>query len=375
MRCAPGDLKILNVEMLQILRAPLRSHAPYVAGLSATLLSIAIEGGNVVLRLRIVWALVLIATIDVPCRAFDLVEPLPQGGETAFTVSIVNPTTNSAASVAFESIPVVSILPGVYVLESLSSPQCEIQNGVLDANIPVVLSVAPVPARSTVHCSLKIRRSLTSDQPAGLEFKPSPNTPADIYLSSVDWVFGPVVDLALHVEQIQPFPAVGEHTGFVRVAVHNTGPWYIDQVNFGYCQDLVVAPFELDNALPDGCAEAGFGPTCWDVGEPSIQFSVVGLSPGETKSCVLRATAHEPLTEPIRFGISLVEDVYVEGDDLLHDFDESNDRATLEIAPISGAQRPVSVPISPAAVAALIGIFLALGAAAATERVRRSSWV
>jgi len=95
MRCAPGDLKILNVEMLQILRAPLHSHAPYVAGLSATLLSIAIEGGNVVLRLRIVWALVLIATID--ALQFDLVEPLPQGGETAFSVSIVNPTANIVA--------------------------------------------------------------------------------------------------------------------------------------------------------------------------------------------------------------------------------------------------------------------------------------
>jgi hypothetical protein len=323
-----------------------------------------------VLRLRIVCALVWVAAAGAPCKAFDLIEPLPRGGERVFTVSIVNPTASSIASVSFESMPVVSILPGAYVLESLSSPSCEIQNGVLDASVPVVLSVAPITARSAVHCTLKMRRSLTSDQSAGLEFRPSPNTPTAISLSSVDWLFGPVLDLSLQVEQIQPLPALGERTGFVRIAVHNSGPWHIDQVNFGYCQDVIVAPFELDNALPDGCADAGFGPLCWAVGQPSVQFSVAGLSPGETKSCVLRATAREPLAEPIQFGISMVDDVYVEGDELLHDFDHSNDYATFEIAPIRGALRPVSVPTSSAAVATLIAILLASSAAAAMRSRR-----
>jgi hypothetical protein len=66
----------------------------------------------------------------------------------------------------------------------------------------------------------------------------------------------------------------------------------------------------------------------------------------------------------------MVEDVYVQGDELLHDFDHSNDRATLEIAPISGAQRPVSLPISSAALATLISILLTSGAAAAVRFCR-----
>jgi hypothetical protein len=312
--------------------------------------------------------LVSIAIVDTPCKAFDLVEPLSPGGEALFTVSVANPTTSSIPSVSFESSPIVA--PGAYILESRSSPTCEIQNGVLHESVPVVLSIAPLPARSTVHCSLKMRRLPTSDGPAGLEFKPSASTAAGISLSNIDWAFGPVVDLSLDVEQIPPFPAIGELTGFLRVTVHNTRPWYIDQVNFGYCQDLFPAPFELDNALQDGCADAGYGPTCWDVGEPPVEFSIVGLAPGETKSCVLRATAHEPIIEPIRFGISMVDDVYVEGDELLHDFDHRNDDATLEIAPAIGAPVSLTVPVSSAAVAALIAILLAFGTAA-TKRFRQ----
>jgi hypothetical protein len=312
--------------------------------------------------------LVSIAAVDAPCKAFDLVEPLPPGGETIFTVSVANSTASNVAPVLFEATPIVA--SGTYALESQSSPTCEIQNGTLDAIVPVVLSIATVPARSTVHCSLKMRRLSTSDGPAALAFKPSSSTAAGISLSSIDWVFGPVVDLSLDVEQIQPFPTIGELTGFVRVTIHNTGPWQIDQVNFGYCQDLALAPFELDNALPDGCADAGYGPFCWAVGEPAVQFSIVGLAPGETKSCVLRATAHEPLIEPIRFGMSMVDDVYVEGDELVHDFDHGNDDATLEIAPASSEQVSFAVPVSSAAVAALIAILLTLGAAAA-KRLRQ----
>jgi hypothetical protein len=224
-----------------------------------------LDGGNVVSRLRVFCVLVS-AAVGLPCKTFALDMPLPRGGETIFAISIVNPTTNNAASVAFESIPIVSSIPGVYVLETLSSPTCEIQNGVLGTGATVVLSVASVPARSTVNCSLKMRRSQMSDFPVGLEFKPSTSSPADISLSDTDWTFGPVLDLSLRIKQILPFPNVGERTGFVRVMVHNPGPWYIDEVGFGYCQDAVLAPFTLDNALPDGCADASDGPTCWDMG-------------------------------------------------------------------------------------------------------------
>lgn len=321
----------------------------------------------------VVWVFVSVVALGIPCKTFALTQPILRNGEPIFTVSIVNPTANNATSVAFESVPIVSSIPGVYVLESLSSPTCEIQNGVLGTVATVVLSVALVPAHSTVNCSLKMSRSLMSDYLAGLEFNPSANSPDDIFLSDSDWVFGPILDLSLQVEQIRPFPNIGESTGLVRVTVHNFGPWYLDQVNFGYCQTFELAPFTLDNALPDACADANYGPTCWAVGAPSVQFGITALSPGETKSCVLRATANEPLVEPIRFGISLVNDsAYLEGDELLQDWDHHNDQATLEIAPISGAGRSVAVPLSSSVIATLIGIFLTFGAAAADRRVRNT---
>lgn len=284
-----------------------------------------------------------------------------------FTVSIVNPTANDAASAAFESVPIASD----YVLESLSSPTCEVQNGALGSGATVVLSVAPVPARSTVDCILKMHRSPLSEWPAVLEFTPSANSPADVSLSDIEWVFGPVLDLSLQVEQVPPFPSIGERTGLVRVTVHNTGPWYVDQVDFGYCQDVALAPFTLDNALPDGCADALRGPYCWAVGGPSVQFGMTELSPGETKSCLLRATATEPLIELVRFGIAMVDDILLQGDEFLQDYDDDNDQDILEIAPIRGAEQSVAVPVSSWVTVMLIGIFLACGAPAA-ERVRGS---
>lgn len=323
------------------------------------------------LSVVVIWAFVSVAALGIPCKAFALAKSILRNGDAIFTVSIVNPTTNNAVSVAFESIPIVSSVPGVYVLESLSSPTCEIQNGVLGTGATVVLSVALVPAHSTVNCSLKMSRSPTSDFFVGLEFNPSANSPKDISLSDTDWVFGPILDLSLRVEQIRPFPNIGDRTGLVRVTVHNSGLWYLHEVSFGYCQTFGLAPFTLDNALPDGCADANYGPTCWAVGAPSVRFSITALSPGETKSCVLRATANEPLVEPIRFGISMVNDIpYLEGDEFLQDYDHHNDQATLEIAPISDAGRPAAVPLSSSVIATLIGIFLTFGAAAVGRRVR-----
>jgi hypothetical protein len=66
----------------------------------------------------------------------------------------------------------------------------------------------------------------------------------------------------------------------------------------------------------------------------------------------------------------MVDDVYVEGDELLHDFDHRNDDAVLEIAPARSEQVSLAVPVSSAAVVALIAILLTLGAAAA-KRLRQ----
>lgn len=319
-------------------------------------------------RLSVVCVLVSIAAVGLPYEAFALDRPLHRGEETLFAISIVNPT-NSDESVAFESLPIVSITPGMYVLQSLNPTVCEIQNGVLDTSVPVVLSAPTVRAHSTVSCSLKMHRSQMSDGPASLDFKPSANSSPAIYLSDSDWTFGPILDLSLHIEQIQPFPAIGERVGFVRVTVHNTGPWFVDEVNFGYCQTFGFAPFTLENSLPEGCAKASRGPWCFDVGGPSVEFGITQLSPDETKSCVLRVTANEPLVDPIRFGVSRVDDAYLQGDELLQDFDRSNDDATLQISPIGGAGAPVAVTLSSAAFAILMGFLLTLGAVVA-ERVR-----
>jgi hypothetical protein len=135
--------------------------------------------------------------------AFALVEPLPRGGETIFTVYVVNATGIDLPSVDFESNRVAS--PDAYVLESLKADACQVQNGVLNEWIAVVLRVAPVLAHSTVNSPLKTRRSPSSDWPAGLVFRPLSNLPNGISLSDSDWAFGPILDLSLQVEQIPRF--------------------------------------------------------------------------------------------------------------------------------------------------------------------------
>jgi hypothetical protein len=297
-----------------------------------------------------------------PSTVFALIEPLPRGGETIFTVYIVNATGIDLPSVEFESDPVVS--PDAYVLESLRPDACEVQNGVLAEGLTVVLRAAPVLAHSTINCPLRIRRSPSSDSPAALVFRPSSGSPSGVSLSDNDWAFGPLLDVSLHVEQIPPFPAVGERTGFVRITVHNDGPWYVDSVTFGYCQDFVLAPFALDNAINDGCDDGGHGPICWQTG-PSVEFSMSAFSPGETKSCVLRATADKPLVGPIEFPIGLVDYFHLEGDEILQDYDSSNDQTSLVIAPMGGAQPEVAAPISRNAIVALIALLSWLGASAA----------
>lgn len=318
---------------------------------------------------RVIRLLLFAAVCLPPCTVFALVEPLPRGGEAIFTVYIVNAAGIDLPSVEFESNPVVS--PDAYVLESLKPDACEVQNGVLTEGLTVVLRAAPVLAHSTVNCPLRMRRSASSDWPAGLTFNPSLNVPAGVALSDSDWVFGPILDLSLQAEQIPPFPDVGERTGYVRITAHNEGPWYVDDVTFGYCQDFVLAPFVLDNAIPGGCDDGGHGPACFETGAPSVEYSMHGFSSGETKSCVLRVTANDPLVGPVGFGISLVDRYHLEGDEILQDYDHRNDKTSLIMAPISGAQPVVAAPISRGAIAMLVALLLWLGASRAQHALRQ----
>ena len=314
------------------------------------------------MRLRIVYLLIGVGAAAAPCSASSLLKavPVPRGSEEGFTVSIENPTTIDVASASFEAVPIVAGIPGVYVLESAGSTSCDVQNGILGSGATVVLTAAPVPARSRVNCSFHVHRSLLSDTPADLDFKPAAGSPPGVHLSESEWAFGPLLDLSLEVEQIHPFPSVGASTGFMRVLVRNTSPWNVEDANFGYCQTFALAPFTLDNAVQGGCDDATWGPTCFATGAPSVQFEMKSLLPGETRSCVLRATASTPLVEPIRYGISLVE-MYLDGDEMLQDYDRRNDDATLEIAPIGGAARAADVSLSSPALALLTVVLLALG--------------
>jgi hypothetical protein len=53
--------------------------------------------------------------------------------------------------------------------------------------------------------------------------------------------------------------------------------------------------------------------------------------------------------------------MYLDGDEMLQDYDRRNDDATLEIAPIGGAARAADVPLSSPALALLTVVLLALG--------------
>lgn len=327
-----------------------------------------LDGGAIVIERRVV-GLFLFAALCLPPRTvFALVEPLPRGGEKIFTVYIVNATEIDLPVAEFESDPVVS--QDAYILESLKTDVCEVQNGSLAEGLTVVLRAAPVAAHSTVNCPLRMKRSSWSDFPAVLVFRPSSILSAGVSLSDSDWAFGPLLDVSLRAEQIPPFPAVGERTGVVRITVHNQGPWYLDSVTFGYCQDFVLAPFTLDNGLTDGCEESGHGPICWQTG-PSVEFSISAFSPGETKSCVLRATADKPLAGPIEFPIGLVDYFHLEGDEILQDYDHSDDETSLVIAPISGARPAIAAPISRNALVTLVALLSWLGASGARRAPRQ----
>ncbi|MGN6518251.1 MAG: hypothetical protein ACTHK2_02365 [Dokdonella sp.] len=100
---------------------------------------------------------------------------------------------------------------------------------------------------------------------------------AQIMLRETDWIFGSLVNISLRSEQLVPFPAVGESTGLVRVTATNHGSWDLDRVDFGACQGAVVAPFWLDGGFPGGCDDEAYGPTCFAVGPPSMQFALHNL--------------------------------------------------------------------------------------------------
>lgn len=305
-------------------------------------------------------------------QARALVIPLQRGEEKTFTVEIANTTRVDAEEAVFEARPIAA--PDAYTLEPAESGPCNVRNGVLHDPLRVQLRAGPLPALAKIQCRLRMRRSKDSDGPSYLGFEENPPGNPGIRLGDAAWLFGPVMDVSLQAAQLRPYPAPGEREGIIEITVHNSGPWPVDRVDFGYCQDAATAPFELDNQLPGGCLQASFGPTCLAIGPPSVQFGIGELEPGETKSCLLKAVAHEPLRTAVRFEIGIVDFGYLVGDDIVQDFDRGNDAATLQLSPRSGAADPAApVPAIGAWGMLLLGLGLTLLVAASRVPIHHSA--
>ena len=305
----------------------------------------------------------LLLGIHVPAKALTL--PLHRGEQATFTIIARNPTAN-VAEAAFRSNPVVSGDPGTYTLVVIESPLCEVIGGAMGGfpPPPVEIRFASLPAGSIAPCTLRVQRAADAIWPVTLRFERSTGTPGGIELSDSHWQFGPLVDVSLRSEQVEPFPSLGEHDGLIRIYVTNRSPWDIDRVDFGECQGPSVAPFILDNGFTGGCEQAELGPTCFAVGPPSIQFGISGIRAGETRSCLLRATALEALYQPVRFGLRLLTEFpLTSGDEWLFDYDTDNDLAILQLAPRAGPGGAViAVPIDRQSVVAPLGILILLAA-------------
>lgn len=313
----------------------------------------------------------MLVVMAFPAETSALALPLRPGEDATFTLDIRNATNDWVPSASFDAIPIVSASDS-YTLEVADSSSCEIRNGSLEYMVPIELHAGPLPPGSGIRCTLRVIRSAAYEWPTSIDFKPMQDTPGGISLSDPTLLLGPILDVSLHIDQATPFPLPGEREGIVRVSIRNSGPWNINKVNFGYCQDSGLAPFDLDNDLPGGCARADSGPVCAAVGAPSVQFGTAALASGETKSCLLRVTAHAPLTTPVRFGISIVDRFFPVDDQLLQDYDRSNNSAILELAPaIPNGNALPPIPVDTLGFRFKALLCLLIGAAA----MARHSWL
>lgn len=304
----------------------------------------------------------LLGALLSPVAATAFTLPLQRGDTGTFSVEIWNATPTEIPLAVFEALR-PPFAYDQYTLTVVESPLCELRVGSYDNTLlnAVELAAGPLPANAPIHCTIQVHRPSTSTMAMGLHFTPERSTPAGVTLTDGVWIFGPLTDLSIETVQIAPFPLPGEDTGVVRITIHNAGPWNVENVNFGYCQDTAFAPFGLDNALPGGCLEASAGPTCFSTGGPSVAFGMTAPAPGEARSCLLRATAHEPLSEPIRFGIQIVEGHFHFDGESPSDIGHANNYATLEIATSAGVGTSVATPVSSTGTLALIALFLLLG--------------
>jgi len=243
------------------------------------------------------------------CYASARVIPLAQGADTTFVVTIGNATSSDIPLAVFGGMSLFSPGQTEYSVVVLNPGVCSVGFGTLPGTIfrSFDLSGGPVPAHGSVVCSIQIHRDALSHHALEAGFQPF-NMPPGVTLSDTEWYIGPIADLSIKARQVDPFPRLGQQVGFTRITIRNRGPWDVQHADFGYCQDSVFAPFTLDNNLPNGCGAAYYGPACFATGLPSVQFGVGSLAAGQTKSCLLRVTANEPLTTTIGFPLGFVSE-------------------------------------------------------------------
>jgi hypothetical protein len=285
------------------------------------------------------FGLTIAATTAFSGNAAAIIIPLARGADATFVVTVNNPTSNDIPRAYFETLQPVSWVWSGYLVEAMNSPLCSIGGGNLYFPLnSVQFSVGPISAHGSVPCSIHVHRNDSSLYALGLGFQKA-NPPSEATLGDPVWIVGPLADLSIDTRQVKPIPLPSERVGFVEVSVTNSGPLDVQHGDFGYCQDTASAPFVLDNEVPNGCGAAYFGPFCFSTGGPSVQFGVGALAAGQSKSCVLRVTANDPLNAPIAFPLFLVGDLQSPSGEYPTDPDPGNDMTELTLS--SRAPEPV----------------------------------
>lgn len=258
-------------------------------------------------RIALSLALVLMGA-GTACNAFALSIALARGADAEFSVTISNSTDVVVPSAVFEGLAPPAWIQREYSISTLNPTTCSVGYGNLGGTLfpSFEISASSVPAHGAVTCSIQVHRASTSFRAFVASFQPINGMPAGIAVSDIDWIIGPIADLSIRSQEVNPWPLPGQRAATVEIVVSNKGPWDVTHADFGYCQDVVVAPFELDNDVPGACEAAVNGPACFSTGLSSVQFGISSVAAGQTKSCNLRVTAIAPITAPIGFPLFLV---------------------------------------------------------------------
>ncbi|HXR62664.1 MAG TPA: hypothetical protein VN720_03845 [Rudaea sp.] len=265
--------------------------------------------------------------------------------DVTFSVEMTNASSSDIPRAHFDSLVPLPWAWSEYTLTTLHSPLCSLGNSSVAGHAAIELSAGPIPAHSSVVCSIGVHRTASSLYALQLAFAPDTNSAAEATLIDAVWAIGPLADLSIAAHQVGPFPAPGQRNGLIKISVSNRGPLDVLDADFGYCQDTAAAPFVVNTDLPGGCAVASSGLYCFDTGGPSVQFGVGSLAANQTKSCLLQITANAPLFEPVSFPVSFAGAWQSADGEYPIDPDDSDNFSSLVLAPRSALPVPVGTPL------------------------------